>query len=103
MKAYKGVEVNLRRLTSALAGGEFPDSRPCRLTSRDTQYPLDWSLCGLQSRSPLCGEGKQLLPTPEIEIRFPSLVTVPTELFRILHDTFTLSYISVTEKDVKVR
>jgi hypothetical protein len=42
---------------------------------------------------------QKLLPTPGIETWFSSLVTVSTEPFRILHDTFTLLYIFFTEKE----
>jgi hypothetical protein len=40
-------------LTSALAGGDWAASCPCRFTpgERSSQYPLDRRLGGLQSRS----------------------------------------------------
>jgi hypothetical protein len=64
--------------TSALGGGEWSASRPGRFP----RYPLDRRLGGPQSRSGRCGEEKNLLPLPGIELRPPSPLPVatPTEL-----------------------
>jgi hypothetical protein len=51
-------------LTSALDGGEWSASRPCRFTSRE--IPLDTRLGGPQSRFGRCGE-EEILPLSGIE------------------------------------
>jgi hypothetical protein len=68
MKAYGGVDVYIHIfLTSAIAGGEWSASRPCRFTPR---YPLDTRLGGPKNRSDGHGEVKILertgtrTPTP---------------------------------------
>jgi hypothetical protein len=52
-------------LTSALEGGEWSASRPCRFTpeERAPRYPLDRRLAGLQSRSGRYGEEKNVAPS----------------------------------------
>jgi hypothetical protein len=49
-------------LTSALDGGEWSASRPCRFTPgrNSTRYPLVMRLGGPQGRSGSCGEEKNL-------------------------------------------
>jgi hypothetical protein len=63
MKTYGGVGVYIQVfLTSALVGGEWSASRPCRLTpGEESVYPLD-RLGGHQSRPGRYGEEKILDP-----------------------------------------
>jgi hypothetical protein len=63
MKAYEGVDVYIHIfLTSALVGGEWSASRPCRFTPRlkSPRYPLDRRLSEPQNRAGRCGEEKIL-------------------------------------------
>jgi hypothetical protein len=65
MKTCRGMEVWLHVfLTSALDGGEWSVSRPCRFTPRETgpRYPLDRKQDGPQSRSGRSGACKILAP-----------------------------------------
>jgi hypothetical protein len=65
MKAYGGVDVYIHIfLTSALVGGEWSASRPCRFIHRgkSPRYPLDRRLGGPQSRSRRGGEENILVP-----------------------------------------
>jgi hypothetical protein len=59
MKAYVGVDVQSHVfLNSALVGGEWSASQPCRFTpgGRSPRYPLDRRLSVPQSRSGLRGD-----------------------------------------------
>jgi hypothetical protein len=62
MKAHGEVDVQIHVfLTSALVGGEWSASRPCR--GKSPWYPLGRRLGGPQSRPGRYGEKKSLVPT----------------------------------------
>jgi hypothetical protein len=42
MKVHGGVDVDIHILTSALAGGEWPASRPCRFTPGERAPGTHW-------------------------------------------------------------
>jgi hypothetical protein len=78
-------------LTSALDGGEWSASRPCRFIPRgkSPRYPLDRRLGGPQGRSRRCGEIIQLaLPGIEPEPSSPSLYRLSYPDSPIRHLTF---------------
>jgi hypothetical protein len=71
-------------LTSALAAGEWSDSRTGRFTP---WYPLDGRLGGPQNRSGLCGEETNLLPLPGIKLSRPAS---STSLYRLSYRNLSL-------------
>jgi hypothetical protein len=71
MKIYVGVDEWIHAFfTSALVGGEWSASRPCRFTLRgkSRMYPIDRRLGGPYSRSGRYAEVKNLI-LPRIEFR----------------------------------
>jgi hypothetical protein len=54
MKAYGGVDIEIHIfLTSALDGGEWSASRPCRFTSRKGAFDTQWIGGWVDSRASL--------------------------------------------------
>jgi hypothetical protein len=75
MKTYGGVDVLIHIfLTSALVGGEWSASRPCRFTpGKSPRYPFYRRLGGPQSRSRRYGEVK-MFTLPGLELPLPLVV-----------------------------
>jgi hypothetical protein len=71
-----------RILTTAINGGEWSASRPCRFypQGKSPRYPLDRRLGGPQSRSGRGGEEKNSQPLPELE---PSIIKPITQRYTI--------------------
>jgi hypothetical protein len=64
MKTYGGLDVRIHVFfTSALAGGGWPASRPCRFTcGKKPRYPLQRRLGEAQNQSRRCGGEKNRAP-----------------------------------------
>jgi hypothetical protein len=71
MKAYEGVEVQIHGfLTSALVGGEWSASRPCRFTPGERVSGTHWIGGWVRPRAGLGGKEKlKFFTLPGLEIR----------------------------------
>jgi hypothetical protein len=91
MKAYGRVDVYIHIfLTSALAGGEWSASRPCRFTPGESSPGIHWIGGWVDPRADLDDMEKRKFltlpglgtPTPWSSIPYP--VAIPTELSRLI-------------------
>jgi hypothetical protein len=73
MKAYVGVDVQIHNvLTSALVGGEWSASRPCRFTPRERAPGIHWIGGWVDRRAGLDDvEKRKFLTLPGLELRPP--------------------------------
>jgi hypothetical protein len=86
MKMYEGLEVTYSSTILDL-DTRWKSVISFRLRPLYTRYLFDRMLDGLQSRSGRCGEEKNLLSLPEIELWPSSLhpIAIPTELPRFMY------------------
>jgi hypothetical protein len=70
MKTYGGVEVySTNFLTSALDGGEWSASRPCRFTPRERAPGIHWIGGWMGPRGGLDAVVKRKIPRPRRELK----------------------------------
>jgi hypothetical protein len=91
MKAYGGVDVQVHIvLTSALVGGEWSVSRPCRFTPGEREHGTHWIGGWVDPRACLDNvEKRKFLTLPELELRPHGRPARSQSLYR-------LSYIVIT-------
>jgi hypothetical protein len=87
MKAYGGVDVYIHVFfTSALAGGEWSASRPCRFTPGERSPGSHWLGCWVNPRTGLDGvEGRIFLTLPGLELQPLGRLARRQSLYRLSH------------------
>jgi hypothetical protein len=104
MKAYKGVDVWIHIfLTSALAGGEWSASHPCRFTPRERAPGTHWIGSWVSPRAGLDDvEKRKFLTLPGLDLRPLNRAARSQLIYRSRYSGCTCRVTELKKRDVKI-